>query len=502
MKSLSGRKTAAVCLCLCLLSSSTNAWWPATPEPREQYRHLIPMGHDFPGMPRSGAERVTQTTGFAQHPRPLGTLRLRQPPRNRKSTGLYLVPGESVTVTVRTQEGERLSGAQWNGPRLVIGSHEVLPVTPEDRGQGPARAMESLSLEDDLVYDGNRAGGLIHIESWGTGNQTYEITIAGAVRAPWFKLGRDSLAQWQDLIRHEPAPWAELEGRHSILTLPASMIRDLDDPEPVIRVYDQLVQQANAVVGLAEDAGDERDRAPDLPVRLVLDPALSLAGTGSVAARSGYPIKLNPVAFDDPAVWLEPDLPQIHAIVLHELGHNYEPVNALLEPPGAEEAFADLIQYGWQSRQGYWFLGSRTEWPGFKSDLWCTYLPLFGYPLSFYEVFFVNNSYSHDARIWVEGGYVAWMPKHRFMIELVRHLSHDFIAALYHRFRHTPQEALPAKDNAQQKTDFFFELLCEVTQQDLSLFFQSWYLPVSTEAYQRVADKGYEVPLWVLYDRR
>ena len=74
------------------------------------------------------------------------------------------------------------------------------------------------------------------------------------------------------------------------------------------------------------------------------------------------------------------------------------------------------------------------------------------------------------------------------------------LPALYSRVRQMPQEALPDKDDPQQKSDFFFELLCDLARQDLTLYFVKWQVPVSAEAYQRVADKGYEVPAWLRHD--
>ncbi|MTI11631.1 M60 family metallopeptidase, partial [Sansalvadorimonas verongulae] len=106
----------------------------------------------------------------------------------------------------------------------------------------------------------------------------------------------------------------------------------------------------------------------------------------------------------------------------------------------------------------------------------------------------------YDPRIWVENSRTMVNWKGAFMVELVNHLSDDFIPKLYHRFRHTPESLLPEKDNQQEKTDFFFEILCEVTGQDLTLFFRHWYVPVSEEAYQRVAGKGYSHPRWLYHD--
>ena len=369
----------AVCLLCGLASVSSKAWWQAASEPREQYRHLMPMGPDFPGIPLPGAERVTQTIRFALHPRDLSDLRLDCHPRNRQGTGLYRVPGEPVTVSVRRvdEEPQALARGRGKRPQLLIGAHPWLPLPEEDRQHGDAAsARQWLPLLEDRQKDKGGASGLIYIDAGARGHEVFDITIEGAVRAPWFKLGRDTQEHWRKTLRHAPAPWAELEGDRAILTLPSSMIRDLEDPEPIIRFYDQIVQDVNTLVGLSDSAQDLRDRSPDLPFRLVLDPALSLPATQNIAAASGYPVLLNWIHAGDPWIWLQPDSPQVRALVLHELGHNYEPVDQLFEPPGAVEAFADLIQYGWQSRAGYTLLGSRTGWPGFKDDMYYAWLPL------------------------------------------------------------------------------------------------------------------------------
>ncbi|KAK9400221.1 TRPM8 channel-associated factor 2 [Crotalus adamanteus] len=52
----------------------------------------------------------------------------------------------------------------------------------------------------------------------------FSVTIEGATQAPYFKHGETSIQDWQDTIRHYPAPWAELETENIILTLPPERI--------------------------------------------------------------------------------------------------------------------------------------------------------------------------------------------------------------------------------------------------------------------------------------
>ncbi|MCY4471737.1 MAG: M60 family metallopeptidase [Kistimonas sp.] len=492
-------KIQSLLSCICSLLMSTTcaatcaALWPFS-SPEDAYRHLMPMGENFPGFPSTDAERVSRTIHVCQHPRDFSSLRLRIPPRHWQSTGLYRVPGEPVTVTMHSASGN-LSFRER--PFLRIGAHvqslsKGWPATRVSCASYRFRLQEGTQQQDHDV-----TSGLIYIQFVATGAEEVDISISGAVKAPWFKLGRDSLKQWQNDIRYYPGPWAELEGKHAILTLPSVMIRDLDDPAAVIGFYDKIVEDVNALVGLYENADDQCDRAPDLPFRFVLDSAFPHI---NMLATSNFPINLNWIGHGDPFVWLTPGDPQVRAVLLHELGHNYEPDDRIAEPPGAQEAFANLIEYGYQSREGYWFLAQRHCKNLFYKydDALYSYFPILMHPLFVASAYFTPARY--DRRIWVDGGYVSWMPKNAFMIHLTLHLSYDFIADFYREFRHTPSNELPDVQDPQAKTDYFFETLCKSTQQDLTRFFESWSVPVSKEAYQRVSEKSYPIPAWLLHD--
>ena len=486
-------QTFLSCICSLLMSTTCAAIWPFS-SPEDAYRHLMPMGENFPGFPSADAERVSRTIHVCQPPRDFAPLRLSIPPMHWQSTGLYRVPGEPVTVMMHSASGNLPASER---PFLRIGAHvkslsKGWPATRVSHASDGFRLQEGTQQQDRGV-----TSGLIYIQFVATGAEEVDISISGAVKAPWFKLGRDSLKQWQNDIRHYPAPWAELEGKHAILTLPSVMIRDLDDPAEVIGFYDKIVEDVNALVGLHENADDQRDRAPDLPFRFVLDSAFPHA---NVLATSGFPITLNWIGYGDPFVWLTPGDQQVRSVLLHELGHCYESDNRLVEPPGAEEAFANLIEYGYQSREGYWFLAQRPAKVLFNNygDFLYSYFTILAHPLFWASTYLMPEWF--DSRIWVDGGYVSWMPKNAFMIQLVIHLSHKFIADFYREFRHTPSNELPDAKDPQAKTDYFFETLCKVTQQDLTRFFENWFVPVSKEAYQRVSEKSYPIPAWLLHD--
>ena len=485
------------------VSTGSAAWWQADPEPQEVHRHLMPTGADFPGLPPADAERISRSLRFALHFRDFARLRLSFPPENRQSTGLYRVPNEPLTINVHKAAGHKARFRDGLWPMLIIGAHNTLPAGADNEGRGPDLAQVTIPLQageqtdraDFMTRD--RAAGLVYIATRWAGSEAFDITITGAVRAPWFKLGRDTVAHWQEVLRHDPAPWAELEGERAILTLPSAMIRSLEDPRPIIRFYDQIVENAHALVGLSDHASDVRDRAPDLPYRFVLDPALAELRPG-VLSRSGYPIWLNWVGFGHPELWLSPGNRAVISALMQKMGHSLRSGAEELEPPGAAQAFASLIDYADQSRRGYSLLAGRSSWMRFFVDALYAYSPVWGATQLW--VSSLTHPENYAAAIWVPDRNAAVTQKRAFMIKLVRHLSHDFVARLYSRFRHSPKHLLPAGDDQQQKTDFFFERLCEVTEKDLTPLFENWRVPVSAGALQRVADKGYDIPPWVRHD--
>ncbi len=467
------------------------------PEGWNPYEKYIPTGDGFPGTVDVTEERLTETHTFHLHPRNFSSLRLRFPPRNQQSTGLYRVPGEPVTVTVEPAPTNQSDVR----PHLRIGAHFLdlsdMKLKISDR---VARPYDVIRLQGAVTTDSDKASGLIYLESDVTGTDSYSITIQGAVKAPWFKVGRDTLEQWRETIRHYPAPWAELEGEYAILALPSAMIREVDDPSRVIAFYDNAVKTMNALAGLSDTADAECNKSPDLPFRFVID--VNLKKWGGIGRRGGITLSGSP--FGSPTYWLRPRVHREYAILIHELGHFYETVNKFMGLPGSEDAFSQLFVYGDQSIRGDWFIGERDNvfngvFP--SDDFLYLHAPHLYWPLSrVSDLLFSDYGYRYDSRIWSEKSYTMLYWKYAFMLGLVERLSHEFMPKLYREFRATAWEQLPGKKNQQQKTDFFFESLCKVTGQDLTLYFKHWYVPVSEEAYQRVAEMGYRHPRWLYHD--
>jgi Peptidase M60, enhancin and enhancin-like/N-terminal domain of M60-like peptidases len=251
----------------------------------------LPAANDFPGAVPRDARRASRTI----------TIDTAIP--DWHSLGVYAAPGETITVTVP-------SSAVPLGLSLRIGAHTD-ELWALDRWERSPELSRTFALHEAKTVAASAFGGLVYLVVPGKLKpRKIEVTIAGAVDAPFFQLGVTSLDDWRKTLRQRPAPWAELAGKTLIWTVPSKLIRSLDNPESLLTLWDSVVLAQDAAVALPK-----RHR----PERIVLDRQIS-AGY----MHSGYPI-MAPI--DDSAA-LALDEPRLRAEGswghFHELGHNHQ----------------------------------------------------------------------------------------------------------------------------------------------------------------------------------
>ena len=218
------------------------------------------------------------------------------------STGLYAPPGEVITVLVSPEAANK-------GLGIRIGAH-----TDRNWRLKSWTRFPEISREFPLAATTNKVasafGGLIYITVPRRSRLGETIVeISGAVAAPYFIAGQTDLKGWQNSIRHNPAPWAELASDRVILTLPSATIRTLDDPEALMQVWDKVLDLDAELSG--------RPMRRERPERVVTDEQIS-AGY----MHSGYPImtwmdQTNSFASRD-------SLMNGNWGIFHELGHNHQ----------------------------------------------------------------------------------------------------------------------------------------------------------------------------------
>lgn len=259
--------------------------------PAERIRPL-PAAADFPGLPEGQVKPVTRS----------GAIDAAIP--GWQSLGLYAAPGARITVTVAEDDVPLKLSVQIGCHTDGLWHHDRWERLPEIVRRFPIKGTKTIAA--------NAVGGLIYIDvpHGISPPRSVRVSIAGAIPAPLFQLGQTTKDDWRKSIRNRPAPWAELAGKRVIFSVPANLIRQLDDPEPLMEWWDSVVESQ---VGFARTSKMER------PERIVVDRQIS-AGY----MHSGYPI-MGPI--DDSATEAL-DLAKLKAEgtwgFLHELGHNFQ----------------------------------------------------------------------------------------------------------------------------------------------------------------------------------
>jgi len=210
----------------------------------------------------SGSE-IFPGTVDAKVPRVSEVLQLDSSVRGWQSTGLYLCPGEVLKVIMT--EGD------LNGWKLRIGCHKDT-LWHKDKWTRWPEITHVVSMKEELDV-ATPWGGLVYFES-SNKSTNISLAISGGVEAPLFDI-EDAGIDWL-VERDNPAPWAEIKGKHMILSVPSSAVRNLDNPEDVARFWDTVVSSHCELAGV---------QVPARPERFVADQQIS-AGY----MHSGYPI--------------------------------------------------------------------------------------------------------------------------------------------------------------------------------------------------------------------
>ncbi len=249
---------------------------------------------EFPGAVAPDAERVVRR------------LRFDPAVRGWQGAGLYLAAGEVLEIRASAVEG-------W---RARIGCHSDLLWHHEQWLRWPD-VSHCVPLAAGLTRLATPFGGTVYFEADRAERAPLEAQVSGAVPAPRFVLGESAgTGRWLE-ERAAPAPWAELEGRNIILSVPSPALVQLEDPAPLLDWWDRAVTSHRALAALGPPTQRERI-VPDVQIS---------AGY----MHSGYPIMchLDMVAPAGGAA-LPPLLDRDDLArqgnwgLLHELGHNLQ----------------------------------------------------------------------------------------------------------------------------------------------------------------------------------
>ncbi|KAM4874073.1 TRPM8 channel-associated factor 3-like [Thomomys bottae] len=279
------------------------------------------------------------------------------------------------------------------------------------------------------------------------------IAIHGASWAPCFKLGKTSKEEWKRLRLQNPAPWGELITDNIILTAPTASLQSLEDPEPLLLLWDEMMQ---AAAGLAAEPYPYRR-----PERIVFDVQI-LVGL----MHAGYPIMgqvqivgdfLSVAAIRSNGLWSG----------LHELGHNHQR-GAWSFPPYTNEATCNL--WSVYIHETVLDIPRARAHPALKPESRKQRIKSHidkGAPLNDWNMWTALETY-----LQLQEGF-GWEP-----------FTHVF--ADYQTLHNVP------RDNT-KKMNLWIKKFSEAVNKNLAPFFESWGWPVQKEMSESLAS----LPEWV-----
>lgn len=163
----------------------------------------------------------------------------------RRPTGYYLAPGSIGTIKVPATMVNK-------DFRILVGAH-----TFQRTGNNPVRRFfrvtNSFLITDTITQVANPFGGGIYIITpYEADLGIVEIQLTNVVPAPFFSaktFSQTSLQEWQDVQRHNPAPWADFESDKYMMQVPTSWIYNYDDPVTLMQDWDNRMDVVSTLLG-------------------------------------------------------------------------------------------------------------------------------------------------------------------------------------------------------------------------------------------------------------
>ncbi|XP_024660658.1 TRPM8 channel-associated factor homolog [Maylandia zebra] len=358
------------------------------------------------------------------------------------STGLYLSPGMKTYIAIPPQ----IVNKDW---KIQIGC-QTDSLHHNDELKRPPSVHERFPVTAQMIQVWNLWGGLIYLVAPPkTQVKGLEVIVQMAVPAPYYKSGVTTAAQWL-MLRTAPSPWAELEFENIILTIPADVVRDLERPDELAALWDEMMR---AIADLAA-----KPHKFPRKERFVADVQISHGWM-----HAGYPIMAHKVSAAE-LVGVKKGKEMWGPI--HELGHNQQ--------------------------RGCWeFPPNTTEC---TCNLWSVYVHE--------EVLGLHRGQAHGAmtaenrqsraKDYVAGGrkpesWSMWVALETYM-QLQERFGWDAFKKVFTAYHH--MKDIP-KDN-KGKMNLYAETFSQTVGMDLTGFFKAWGWPIETATEGKLS----QLPSW------
>ncbi|XP_053569198.1 TRPM8 channel-associated factor homolog [Bombina bombina] len=357
-----------------------------------------------------------------------------------RSTGLYLPPRRTATLLFPAT-------VMGKGLEVQVGCHTDDLSSADKLCRAPV-VTRRLCVDCEKMSVSCFWGGLLYIivkEKKELG--MIPVTVYGAEPAPTFIHGQTTLSSWKDMISHSLSPWSELITENIILTVPTDSVRSLEDPEPLLSLWDKCM---NAITDLA--ASSKKFPRPE---RFVTDVQISAGWM-----HAGYPIMCHLESAGE--------LTNIQNIQrsgfwgpIHELGHNQQ--------------------------QNVWEFPSHTTEA--TCNLWSVYVheTVLGIPRDRAHPDLKPDERSKRMKTYLQNGaklkdWSVWTALETYL-QLQEAFSWDPFKKLFAEYQTMPG----IKNENNYKMNLWSQKFSQAVQKNLAPFFKAWGWPLEDETCKQLS---------------
>lgn len=414
-----------------------------------------PAAKSFPGLVEKGAERITRTVKFDTSAQGWHNGGIYGNPGSPywHSTGLYAAPGELITVTVPDKALDK-------GMHVRIGAHSDRLWRKRSWQRSPD-ICRRFKLDKKVTKAANAFGGLVYIEvPLDVKTGTIEVTITGAVEAPYYVFGVTNDDKWRSQIRNRKAPWGELATDKVILTLPSDVLRTVEKPRELMKFWDDIMDCYADLLG--------RDHQRRRAERFVSDVQIS-AGY----MHSGYPLM---TMLDITTTMVDKERIKSnghHGIwgLFHEIGHNHQ--NSDWTFRGTTEVTVNLFSlYVMEKVCG--LTDDDKPHPSVTTDA----------RKKMMEKYLADGAKFQD---WQKSPFLALI----MYIQMKDEFGWQTFNKIFREYRSLPEQDKPKSDD--DKRDEWLVRFSKTAGRNLGPFFQAWGIPTSEKARESIAN----LPKWM-----
>jgi hypothetical protein len=435
-----------------------------------------PSAAIFPGSVKSGEQYISKTIDI--HHQQISEQLVPVVSRlgysgawadNIYSTGLYAPPGKCITITIPKElEGQEIS--------VQIGAHSDNLgewVAAKEAWRRMPQVVKKSRLKKRTTAIASPFGGLIYITaSPKSASWSGKIVIDNAIASIYYEYGKTSQKEWEQQLKQNKAPWGELVTDNVILTLPDSILQQLQVPSKVMKMWSTIIGGEMELAQIPQPFYR--------PQRMVIDEHI-----GGGFMHSGYPVMIHHApsvhmlsadVIANPEKLLVPSKGGANWGFFHEIGHNMQNLDWVFG--GTTEVSCNFFSLYMFDR----LLGGRDDaHTGISNET---------------TQLLMQNYFSKGAN------YETWKSDPFLGLVMFRQLQEGFGWESFKTFfREFQQLAAKFPDGSyastdQKKRDLWAQKFSTITGRNLVPFFEKWGIPISQEAATAVA----ALPTWMPYN--